>query len=86
MTDSHFIVVSGVRLEARRWSGQGPPILLLLEGLGSVAMWCDFPAPPSSISVQITPLIDHAFSDRFSKPPVVSGTADLLYLLLYSIV
>ncbi|WP_395673863.1 alpha/beta fold hydrolase [Phenylobacterium sp.] len=40
-----FIDVDGVRLECR-WSGApdaGPAIVLLHEGLGSVAMWKDFP-------------------------------------------
>jgi pimeloyl-ACP methyl ester carboxylesterase len=43
MTD--FIDVDGVRLECR-WSGApdgGPTFVLLHEGLGSVAMWKDFP-------------------------------------------
>ncbi len=38
-----FVVVQGVRLEMREWAGQGTPILMLHEGLGSVAMWRDFP-------------------------------------------
>jgi pimeloyl-ACP methyl ester carboxylesterase len=37
------IVVDGIGLEVRRWPGEGIPILLLHEGLGSVAMWRDFP-------------------------------------------
>jgi len=44
MSDRRFIVVEGVRLETARWPGRGPAILLLHEGLGSVAMWRDFPA------------------------------------------
>lgn len=44
MTDRAFIVVEGIRLEAARWPGRAPAILLLHEGLGSVAMWRDFPA------------------------------------------
>ena len=40
-----FLTVDGVQLEYR-WSGQdgnGPVIVLLHEGLGSVAMWKEFP-------------------------------------------
>ena len=40
---SEFLVVDDVRLEIRAWPGQGMSILLLHEGLGSVAMWRDFP-------------------------------------------
>ncbi len=39
-----FVVVQGIRLEVREWAGQGTPILMLHEGLGSVAMWRDFPS------------------------------------------
>ena len=35
--------VDGIRLEFQTWPGNGLPILLLHEGLGSVAMWRDFP-------------------------------------------
>jgi len=44
MSDHGFIAVNGVRLEFKSWPGAGLPILLLHEGLGSVAMWRDFPA------------------------------------------
>ena len=44
MSDREFIVVASVRLETARWAGREPAILLLHEGLGSVAMWRDFPA------------------------------------------
>lgn len=36
--------VDGAALEVRRWSGRGMPVLMLHEGLGSVALWKDFPA------------------------------------------
>lgn len=43
-----MIEIAGVRLEVKAWhgtaEGTGTPILLLHEGLGSVAMWRDFPA------------------------------------------
>lgn len=40
-----WIEISGQRLEAARWGqGRGAPILLLHEGLGSIALWKDFPA------------------------------------------
>jgi pimeloyl-ACP methyl ester carboxylesterase len=32
------------RIEAARWPGAGPPIVLLHEGLGCIALWRDFPA------------------------------------------
>lgn len=35
--------IAGQCLEAQRWPGAGTPILLLHEGLGSVAMWRAFP-------------------------------------------
>ncbi|WP_332812438.1 alpha/beta fold hydrolase [Sphingomonas sp.] len=38
------VQVAGVGLEVKAWQGTGTPILLLHEGLGSVAMWRDFPA------------------------------------------
>jgi pimeloyl-ACP methyl ester carboxylesterase len=42
------IEIAGVRLEVKAWEGGAEdsacPILLLHEGLGSVAMWRDFPA------------------------------------------
>jgi pimeloyl-ACP methyl ester carboxylesterase len=43
--DRFLLVVRGVRLECARWtrSSTATPILLLHEGLGSVAMWRDFP-------------------------------------------
>jgi pimeloyl-ACP methyl ester carboxylesterase len=37
------LVVDDVQLEFATWPGNGLPILLLHEGLGSVAMWRDFP-------------------------------------------
>lgn len=37
------VTVDGIALEVRRWPGAGVPILLLHEGLGSIAMWRDFP-------------------------------------------
>jgi pimeloyl-ACP methyl ester carboxylesterase len=43
MSNGDFICVNGVTLEAKRWPGRGLPLLLLHEGLGSVAMWRDFP-------------------------------------------
>jgi pimeloyl-ACP methyl ester carboxylesterase len=42
-----FVDVDGVRLEYERIEGRNkaaPPLVLLHEGLGSVAMWRDFPA------------------------------------------
>lgn len=38
-----FLLVDDVRLELKTWPGNGVPILLLHEGLGSVTMWRDFP-------------------------------------------
>lgn len=39
-----WIEVGGRRLEAARWGqGEGAPILLLHEGLGSIRLWKDFP-------------------------------------------
>jgi pimeloyl-ACP methyl ester carboxylesterase len=39
------IAVDGLALEVRRWpGGRGAPVVMLHEGLGSVAMWRDFPA------------------------------------------
>ncbi|MCY4453399.1 MAG: alpha/beta hydrolase [Immundisolibacterales bacterium] len=48
MTDSGFLAVEGGRLECARWgttgSLEGPPLVLLHEGLGCVSMWRDWPA------------------------------------------
>ncbi|HKY95003.1 MAG TPA: alpha/beta fold hydrolase, partial [Kiloniellales bacterium] len=40
-----FITIDGVRLEVRRLAGTrpGPTLIFLHEGLGSVALWRDFP-------------------------------------------
>src|SRR5581483_7702832 len=38
------LAVDGGLLEFARWPGRGIPILLLHEGLGSVALWRDFPS------------------------------------------
>jgi|TARA_R110000782_G_scaffold79115_1_gene157317 pimeloyl-ACP methyl ester carboxylesterase len=38
------LTVDGIRLETCVWEGEGEPLLLLHEGLGSVSMWRDFPA------------------------------------------
>ena len=38
------VEIAGVGLEVKALEGTGTPILLLHEGLGSVAMWRDFPA------------------------------------------
>ena len=40
---AQFLIVDDVRLETQTRPGSGLPILLLHEGLGSVAMWRDFP-------------------------------------------
>jgi pimeloyl-ACP methyl ester carboxylesterase len=42
-----IVEIDGVRLEVQRLAGTGsgaPPLVFLHEGLGSVAMWRDFPA------------------------------------------
>ena len=48
MTDSGFLAVEGGRLECARWgttgSLEGPPLVLLHEGLGCVSMWRDWDA------------------------------------------
>ncbi|WP_337180558.1 alpha/beta hydrolase [Sphingopyxis granuli] len=41
--EERLTLPGGTPLEMRRWQGTGTPILLLHEGLGSVAMWRDFP-------------------------------------------
>jgi pimeloyl-ACP methyl ester carboxylesterase len=46
--DSRLVEVGGVSLEVRDRPGRGLPILMLHEGLGSVAMWRDFPAALAS--------------------------------------
>ncbi len=43
MTDSGFVDIDEGRIETRRISGPGPQLVMLHEGLGSVAMWRDFP-------------------------------------------
>ena len=47
MIDSGFLAVAGGRLECARWvtgSFEGPPLVLLHEGLGCVSTWRDWPA------------------------------------------
>jgi len=43
VTSQSSLLVDDVRLEFKTWPGSGVPVLLLHEGLGSVAMWRDFP-------------------------------------------
>lgn len=43
MTSRSSLLVDNVRLEFKSWPGNGLPILLLHEGLGSVSMWREFP-------------------------------------------
>ena len=43
-----MVAVGGVGLEVREWPGGHPAILMLHEGLGSVAMWRGFPAALAS--------------------------------------
>ena len=45
-TDKQMLSISGVRLEVQTWGPppqEAPTLVLLHEGLGSVAMWRDFP-------------------------------------------
>ena len=47
MIESGFLAAAGGRLEYARWgtgSPEGPPLVLLHEGLGCVSMWRDWPA------------------------------------------
>ena len=46
MIESGFLDAAGGRLEYARWGGgglEGPPLVLLHEGLGCVSMWRDWP-------------------------------------------
>lgn len=46
-----WIDLAGRRLEVARWGqARGAPILLLHEGLGSIALWKDFPAALAEVS------------------------------------
>ena len=42
-SESSFVVVRGRKLEVQRIAGPGRTLVFLHEGLGSVAMWRDFP-------------------------------------------
>jgi len=44
MKTASTLRVGGTTLEYQCWPGKGIPVLLLHEGLGSLAMWRDFPA------------------------------------------
>jgi pimeloyl-ACP methyl ester carboxylesterase len=44
MSTRNYQVVSGRRLEYVELEGEAPPLVFLHEGLGSVALWRDFPA------------------------------------------
>jgi len=69
--ESEFLVVEGVRLELRTWPGKGLPILLLHEGLGSVAMWRDFPeclAEATGNPVMAWSRRGYGFSDPLPQP------------------
>lgn len=43
MPEKSFLEVGKARLELAKWPGQGTPILLLHEGIGSITMWRSFP-------------------------------------------
>jgi pimeloyl-ACP methyl ester carboxylesterase len=70
MTDT--ICAKGVELEfARHREGAGDPILMLHEGLGSVAMWRDFPeclAARTGRQVILWSRRGYGWSDAFAAP------------------
>lgn len=65
------IDVDGVALEVARHPGSGPTLVFLHEGLGSVAMWKDFPAEVAARtgrSVVVYSRRGHGWSDRLARP------------------
>jgi pimeloyl-ACP methyl ester carboxylesterase len=67
INDREFVTVDQVRLEVRRWPGEGLPILLLHQALGSISMWREFPeqlAQTTQHEVIAWSRRGHGFSDR----------------------
>ena len=88
MTHGERVAVGGVKLEVRRWPGDGEPIVLLHEGLGSVSMWRDFPerlAQATGREVVAWSRRGHGFSDPLPakrNPDYMHREADALVGLL----
>jgi pimeloyl-ACP methyl ester carboxylesterase len=74
MIGTDFVEVGGVRLEYQRIPAARPgrpPVVLLHEGLGSVAMWRDFPARVAQATGAETIVYSrrgHGRSDRLAGP------------------
>lgn len=72
-----FVSIGDVRLEVLRWPGQGVPILLLHEGLGSATIWRDFPA--KLVEATGRPVV--AWSRRgYGRSDPLPGLRDRAYL------
>lgn len=77
MTGTDFLTIDGVRLEYRRLLATRPglpPLVLLHEGLGSVAMWRDFPARVAAATGAETIVYSrrgYGRSDRLAGPRAV---------------
>ncbi len=75
MTDSGFVDIDEGRIEIRRIAGPGPELVMLHEGLGSVAMWRDFPdslAAATGRGVLVFSRFGYGRSDPVSLPRPLS--------------
>ncbi|MGE5545343.1 MAG: alpha/beta fold hydrolase [Solirubrobacterales bacterium] len=79
-----FCEIDGIRLEWRRIGHHnGPPLVLLHEGLGSVSMWRDFPdrlAADTRRTVFVYSRRGYGRSSRASQPPAINHRDESLLL------
>lgn len=77
MSSPEFVTIDGVRLEYQRFPARKPgmaPLVFLHEGLGSVAMWRDFPARVAAATGAETIVYSrrgYGRSDRLAGPRAV---------------
>jgi pimeloyl-ACP methyl ester carboxylesterase len=66
-----FVDVAGRRLEYEEVPGSAPPLVFLHEGLGSVALWRDFPARVAAATGRralVYSRLGHGWSDGLDRP------------------
>ena len=88
MNESQFITIDGVRLEYLRIAASKPglpPLVLLHEGLGSVALWRDFPqllAEATGAEVVAYSRRGYGRSDKLAAPNTVDYMHDEARIVL----
>lgn len=88
MSEPRFITIHGVRLEYVRIPASQPgrpPLVLLHEGLGSVALWRDFPqqlAEATGAEVVVYSRRGYGRSDKLAAPNTVDYMHDEAHIVL----